>query len=176
MRASTKSCARLASSSMSPKKWPHCWVISLRTKIQRASVLGFHRRCRLATDTVSLASSLYFLQGTFEKIQLHSLFGQQSLELTDLLAERGFARVFRQRFIADVNRGPGDRATCTTAADEPPTPPTALRCSRNVSVARLPFDGTRLDTVPFVSLPLAVPFPAKCAIFVCLKIEVQSKV
>ncbi|SRR6266567_1494849 len=60
--------------------------------------------------------------------------------------------------------GPVDRATCTTAADERPTPPTALRCSRNVSVARPPFDGTRSDTVPFVSLPLAVSFPRK----VCL--------
>ena len=71
-------------------------------------------------------------------------------------------------------QGPVDRVICTTAADERPAPPTALRCSRNASVARPPFDETRSDTVPFVSSPLAVPFPAKCAISVCLKLGVQS--
>src|ERR1700732_337087 len=76
--------------------------------------------------------------------------------------------------ISRFTQGQVDRATCTTDADERPVLPTTLRCSRNASVARPPFDGTRSDTVSFVSSPLAVPFPAKCAISVCLKIAVQS--
>jgi hypothetical protein len=32
-----------------------------------------------------------FLQGTFEKIHLHCLVGQQPLQLVDLLTQRGFA-------------------------------------------------------------------------------------
>ena len=43
------------------------------------------------------------------------------------------------------------------------------RWSRNVAVARPPFDGTPSHTVSFVSFPLAVPSPAKCALFECLK-------
>jgi len=35
---------------------------------------------------VLLASSLDFLQGTFEKIHFHGLFGQQSFQLMDLLS------------------------------------------------------------------------------------------
>ena len=62
-------------------------------------------------------------------------------------------------------QGPVDRAICTTAADERPAPPTALRCSRNASVARPPFDETRSDTVPFVSSPLRSSFPCKVCHF-----------
>jgi hypothetical protein len=53
---------------------------------------GLRHGRRLATDTVLLASSLYFLQGTFENIPLRSLFGQHSLELANLFAEREFSR------------------------------------------------------------------------------------
>jgi hypothetical protein len=34
---------------------------------------------QVATDTAHLASSLYFLQGTFEKLHLQRLVGPQSL-------------------------------------------------------------------------------------------------
>jgi hypothetical protein len=51
-----------------------------------ASLLGFRRRWLLATDTALLASSLYFLQGTFEKIQLQRLVNQHALQLVDFLA------------------------------------------------------------------------------------------
>jgi hypothetical protein len=50
-----------------------------------ASLLGFGRRCPLATDTALLPSSLYFLQGTFEKIQLQSFVKHHSLQLVDFL-------------------------------------------------------------------------------------------
>jgi hypothetical protein len=54
---------------------------------------------------------------------------------------------------ADRRCQPGlaDRAICTTAVDERPT---ELRCFRDVSVAPPPFNGTRSETVPFVSFPL----------------------
>src|ERR1700685_1626981 len=139
-----------------------------------ASVLGFRRSCRLATDPVPLASSLYFLQGTFEKIQLQGFLGQHSLEPANLFAERGFTRVLRRRFIADACPGPIARATCIGAADESPALPPALRCCRNLAVARPPFDGTQSDTVSLFSFPLAVPFPAKCPLFECLMGRVQS--
>src|SRR5207245_3213034 len=50
------------------------------------SLLGFGRRCHLASFASPLASSLDFLQGTFEKIHLHRLFCEQSLKLMNLLA------------------------------------------------------------------------------------------
>jgi hypothetical protein len=42
---------------------------------------GFGRRCHLARVAALLASSVDFLQGTFEKIHFHGLLSQQSLEL-----------------------------------------------------------------------------------------------
>jgi hypothetical protein len=49
------------------------------------SLLAFGRRCHLASYVFLLASSLDFLQGTFEKIHLHRLLGEHSLQLADLL-------------------------------------------------------------------------------------------
>src|ERR1017187_3254695 len=60
-----------------------------RDNLAKASLLGFRRRRLLATDTALLASSLDFLQGTFEKIQLQGLVNQHALQLVDFLAERG---------------------------------------------------------------------------------------
>jgi hypothetical protein len=57
------------------------------------SLLGFGRRCHLASFAFLLASSLDFLQGTFEKIHLHGLLRQQPLQLMDLLSVRRFMRV-----------------------------------------------------------------------------------
>src|SRR6266404_2871666 len=44
-----------------------------------ASVLGCVRRCLPARAAAALASSLYFLQGTLQKIHLHRLLGEQAL-------------------------------------------------------------------------------------------------
>src|SRR5205814_8911769 len=49
------------------------------------SLLAFGRRCHPASSVFLLASSLDFLQGTFEKIHFHRLFGEHSLQLVDLL-------------------------------------------------------------------------------------------
>ena len=49
------------------------------------SLPGFGRRCLLARPAAPLASSLDFLQGTFEKIHLHRLLAQQPLQLPNLL-------------------------------------------------------------------------------------------
>src|ERR1700722_6409104 len=62
-----------------------------------ASVLGFVRRCLPARAAAALASSLYFLQGTLQKIHLHRLLGEQALELKDFLS---------------VGRRMGTRARC----------------------------------------------------------------
>src|SRR5258708_15974654 len=49
------------------------------------SFLAFGRRCLPASSVFLLTSSLDFLQGTFEKIHLHRLLGEHSLQLVDLL-------------------------------------------------------------------------------------------
>jgi hypothetical protein len=55
-----------------------------------ASLLGFGRRCHLARVAALLASSLDFLQGTFEKIHFQSFLGQQTLQPMGLLSIRRF--------------------------------------------------------------------------------------
>jgi hypothetical protein len=55
-----------------------------------ASLLGFGRRCHLARIAALLASSLDFLQGTFEKIHFQGFLGQQTLQPVDLLPIRLF--------------------------------------------------------------------------------------
>jgi hypothetical protein len=77
----------------------------LESAVEKGVIDIYYLKGRLATDTLLLASSLYFLQGTFEKIQFHSLFGQHPIELVNLFAERDFTRVLRPRYIADVCRG-----------------------------------------------------------------------
>jgi len=52
-----------------------------------ASLPGSGRRCRLARACAALATSLDFLQGTFEKIHLQHLVGKHSLQVPNLLAE-----------------------------------------------------------------------------------------
>src|ERR1700678_1526206 len=56
------------------------------SRLARASVLGFARRCRLARSVALLASSLDFLQGTFEKIQFQRFLRQKPLQAVSLLA------------------------------------------------------------------------------------------
>jgi hypothetical protein len=53
-----------------------------------ASLLGFGRRHLLASHTAVPASSLDFLQGTFEKIQLQRLVRQHPLQRADFFAKR----------------------------------------------------------------------------------------
>src|SRR6185503_13133682 len=67
-----------------------------------------------------------------------------------------------------------DRASGTNIVDEYLIPWPAPRCRRIVSCARRTSAGTRLNTVPLVSWPLAAPFSAKCAYFECLNLGVQS--
>jgi hypothetical protein len=50
------------------------------------SLLGSGRRCHFARDAVALASSLDFLQGTFEKIHLQGLLCQKLLQAMDFFA------------------------------------------------------------------------------------------
>ena len=59
----------------------------LQEKTRSASLLGLRRRCRLARAFFPLASSLDFLQGTFEKIYLQCFFRQQPLKLVNFLAQ-----------------------------------------------------------------------------------------
>jgi hypothetical protein len=50
------------------------------------SLRGSGRRCHFARAAVALASSLDFLQGTFEKIHLQSLLCQKLLQAMDFFA------------------------------------------------------------------------------------------
>jgi hypothetical protein len=64
------------------------------------SLLGSGRRCHFASFASPLASSLDFLQGTLEKIHLHRLFGEQTLELMDLLSIRRRVRAGPRRIFS----------------------------------------------------------------------------
>lgn len=55
------------------------------------------------------------------------------------------------------------RGPCTEAADVNSALAPGPRCYRSSLGALPPFGETPSDTAPFVSAPLAVPFPAKCA-------------
>jgi hypothetical protein len=50
------------------------------------SLRGSGRRCHFARAAVALASSLDFLQGTFEKIHLQGLLCQKLLQAMDFFA------------------------------------------------------------------------------------------
>jgi hypothetical protein len=49
------------------------------------------------------ASSLDFLQGTFEKIHFHGLFGQQALQLLDFFSIRSRVRTKPGRFFSGID-------------------------------------------------------------------------
>jgi hypothetical protein len=135
------------------------------------SLHGSGRRCHLAKIAAPLTSSFDFWQGTFEKIYLHGLFCQQSLQLMDLLTvgrrvragpRRIFSRLDRLEFSAPlVKASPGH--------------PQLLRQLADVFAGPQEFDGHPLKLLR-VSLPLhfAAPFPAKCAHPYCLISRVQS--
>jgi hypothetical protein len=54
------------------------------------------RRSLRARAAAALASSLYFLQGTFEKIRLQRLFAQQAFQISDFFSQFSFAGVGRR--------------------------------------------------------------------------------
>src|SRR6185503_17617055 len=68
-------------------------------------------------------------------------------------------------------------AICRAGADARLVLATTPQCCRSSLAARRPCGGILLGTAPlasFVSLPLAVPFPAQCAFSECLIFGVQS--
>src|SRR6266849_9614322 len=67
------------------------------------SLLGSGRRCHLARAAVALASSLDFLQGTFEKIHLQGLLCQKLLQAMDFLAVSRCVRAGPRRFLSWFN-------------------------------------------------------------------------
>src|ERR1700730_7246539 len=67
------------------------------------SLLGSGRRCHFARDAVALASSLDFLQGTFEKIHLQGLLCQKLLQAMDFLAVSRCVRAWPRRFLSWFN-------------------------------------------------------------------------
>src|SRR5882762_4932969 len=64
------------------------------------SLLGSGRRCHFARAAVALASSLDFLQGTFEKIHLQGLLCQKLLQAMDFLAVSRCVRAGPRRFFS----------------------------------------------------------------------------
>jgi hypothetical protein len=61
-----------------------------------ASTPGFGRRCRFASAFAAPASSLDFLQGTFEKICFENLLAEHTLKFADLFSQLSLARVRRR--------------------------------------------------------------------------------
>src|SRR5205814_9891341 len=72
-------------------------------RLAKILLLGSARRCRPASFVAFLASSLYFLQGTSEKIHLQGLFCQQLLQAMDLFAVGRCVRAGPQRFFSGLN-------------------------------------------------------------------------
>src|SRR5258708_23236630 len=64
------------------------------------SLLGSGRRCHFARAAVALASSLDFLQGTFEKIHLQGLLCQKLFQAMDFLAVSRCVRAGPRRFLS----------------------------------------------------------------------------
>src|ERR1700744_3598122 len=71
-------------------RYPGCLALT--------SVPGFGHRCRLARLRIALASSLDFLQGTFEKICFQRFVRHQALQLRPLEPELALPAVLRWRF------------------------------------------------------------------------------
>src|SRR5260370_7631371 len=67
------------------------------------SLLGSGRRCHFARAAVALASSLDFLQGTFEKIHLQGLLCQKLFQAVDFLAVSRCVRAGTRRFLSWFN-------------------------------------------------------------------------
>jgi hypothetical protein len=67
------------------------------------SLRGTARRCHRARVAAILASSLDFLQGTFEKIHFQSLLGQQPLKLFVLPPLEGRAGAWSRRLLSRLN-------------------------------------------------------------------------
>src|SRR5260370_36926868 len=67
------------------------------------SLLGSGRRCHFARAAVALASSLDFLQGTFEKIHLQGLLCQKLFQAADFLAVSRCVRAGTRRFLSWFN-------------------------------------------------------------------------
>src|SRR5262245_26375351 len=75
-------------------------VLDTQSALQRHQLPRCVRRCFLARTAAELASLLYFLQGTLQKIHLHGLLGQQPLQLVDLLAISRLMRVRPRPFFS----------------------------------------------------------------------------
>ena len=133
--------------------------------LAKASLLGFRRRCPLATDAALLASSLDFLQGTFEKIQFQRLVRQHPLQLADFLPERGLTRVPRRR---SSSLWPKGIQLIPPLVQKPPMYVKFLRQCHDViaglqSLHRHPAELLRIFRNSSLC-HLQLPFPAKCAI------------
>jgi hypothetical protein len=71
-------------------------------------------------------------------------------------------------YVNNHNGGFGQvNVTCREAVDAHQVPVTIPQCCRRSSIARQPSDRIFSGTFPLVSLPLAVPFPAECALSEC---------
>ena len=139
--------------------------------LARTSLPGSGRRCPLASSAALLASSLDFLQGTFEKIHFQRLFPQQPLQLLGLLTVGQFVRVRPSRLFSRLYQ----------IEFSPPfveTPPGYPQFLRQVADVLAAFHALYCHPLklPGVSLPFhfAAPFPAKCALPLCLSSRVQS--
>src|SRR5271157_3613442 len=119
------------------------------------SLLGSGRRCHLASAAVALASSLDFLQGTFEKIHLQSLLCQKLLQAMDFLAVSRCVRAGPRRFLSWLNH-----LQFSAPLIEAPRSYPEFSCQlTDIFTSLHAFDSPSLK-LPGVSLSLhCVPFP-----------------
>src|ERR1700746_587527 len=127
------------------------------------SLLGSGRRCHFARAAVALASSLDFLQGTFEKIHLQGLLCQKLLQAMDLLAGSRCVRAGPRRLLSWFNH-PASCATCTGTSVVPRVLALTHRHLHRSPSVRQPFAEIS-GSISFSSLWF--PFPETVSNFVC---------
>src|SRR5882672_7831804 len=134
------------------------------------SLLGSGRRCHFASAAVALASSLDFLQGTFEKIHLQGLLCQKLLQAMDFLAVSRCVRAGPRRFLSWFNH-----LQLSAPLVEAPRSYPEFSCQLTDIFASLHAFDSPLLKFPGVSLSLHCgSFPGNCALFLCVSSRVHS--
>ena len=135
-----------------------------------ASLLGSVRRYHLARTAAALASSLDFLQGTFEKIHLQSLLCQELLQEMDFFAVSRCVRAGPRRFVSWLNA-----LQLPAPLVEAPPPYPEFSCQRlDIFTGFHAFNGHALK-FPGIPFPLHLWFLSrKLCPFLCASSRVHS--
>src|SRR5713101_6959418 len=134
------------------------------------SLLGSGRRCHPASSVFLLASSLDFLQGTFEKIHLQGLLCQKLFQAMDFLAVSRCVRAGSRRFLSWF-----DHLQLPAPLVEAPRSHPQFSCYLTHILTTLHACDSHSFEFPGVPLSLhGGSFPGNCAPFLCVSSRVHS--